>query len=175
MGFDKVFTPLGRGESPLQRIAALLEGRNAIAVVPSKHLAGAQRMAPALRLVANDEPQRGMTHSLRRALSVVDEPGDLAILLGDKPFFNTLLLDRMERALDGFDVAYPVSNEGAPGHPVLFSTRAQELVSFLPEGDTLAQVRDDPSLRRHRVLIENSGAFADLNDPAQWAAAGRRA
>jgi CTP:molybdopterin cytidylyltransferase MocA len=171
MGFDKVFTPLGGGESPLQRIAALLEGRVAIVVVPSRHLADAATMAPALRAVENDEPARGMAHSLRRALTAIGEHEDFGVLLGDKPFFGATLLDRMERAFEGFDVAYPVSALGVPGHPVLFSARVRALAESLPDGDTLALLRDDPSLRRNAVLVKDAGAFADLNDPEQWAAA----
>jgi molybdenum cofactor cytidylyltransferase len=173
MGFDKVFSTLAGGQSPLQLIGAVLQGRAGVVVVPSKHLAEAAAVAPALRAVANDEPERGMTHSLRIALSAVKEGEDFGILLADKPFFTTALLDQMERALAGFDVAYPASAQGVPGHPVLFTATARALVTRLPEGDTLARLRDDPSLRRNAVGVEEFGAFADLDDPEQWEAARR--
>lgn len=171
MGFDKVFAPLGGGEAPLQRIAAALDARSGIVVVPSKYLATAASMAGGLRAVANDQPERGMAHSLRIALCIVGENEDFAILLGDKPFVSVPLLERMERAFNGFDVAYPRNARGVPGHPVLFRAGARGLASTLPDGDTLALLRDNPSLRRNIVSLEDPGAFADLNDPEQWTAA----
>ena len=147
MGFPKVFTPLPRKEgTPLERIAALLEGRDGIAVVPPAHRDDAARMAPRLRLVVNGEAERGMAHSLRCALVEVDE----------------------EAAFAGYDVAYPLSPARIPGHPVLFSPRARPFASRLSDGDTLSQLRDEPQLRRTVVRLDDPGAFRDLDEPAQW-------
>jgi molybdenum cofactor cytidylyltransferase len=170
MGFEKVFTPL-RGRSPLERIAALLDGRSGLVVVPPERQREAQRLAPQMRVLCNGEPKRGMTHSLRLAMEAVEEETDFGVLLGDKPFVARATLDRMERAFVDVDVAYPVDAAGVPGHPVLFTARARALLSKLPDGDTLAGLRDDPSLKRSAVLVDDSGAFADLDEPAEWQAA----
>ncbi len=170
MGFAKVFTPL-RGRSPLERIAALLAGREAIAVVPAGRQGDAQRIAPQMRVVPNGEPELGMTHSLRLALPAIEKGEDFGIVLGDKPFVQRATLERLEAALRGFDVVYPVNPSDVPGHPVLFAARARDLVASLPDGDTLTRLRDDPSLRSMRVEIEDPGAFADFDEPAEWEAA----
>lgn len=169
MGFPKVFTPLPRKEgTPLERIAALLEGRDGIAVVPPAHRDDAARMAPRLRLVVNGEAERGMAHSLRCALVEVDEEAAFGVLLGDKPFLTRSSLDALEAAFAGYDVAYPLSPARIPGHPVLFSPRARPFASRLSDGDTLSQLRDEPQLRRTVVRLDDPGAFRDLDEPAQW-------
>lgn len=168
MGFAKVFTPL-RGTPPLSRLAALLQGREAIAVVPPERAGEARAMAPAMRVVVNAQPERGMAHSLRLAVAMLD--GDFGVLLGDKPFLRAQTLHVLERALDGADVVYPVRADGVPGHPVLFASHLRERALALPDGDTIVRLRDDPSLRRTRLEIHDGGAFDDLDEPAQWSAA----
>lgn len=168
MGFAKVFTPLAGAGTPLERIAALLEGRGAVVVVPPEHSAGARRMAPYMRIVVNAEPERGMAHSLRLALATIAPGEDFGVLLGDKPFLRRSTLERMEASLAGFDVAYPVSRAGVPGHPVLFAASARAIVEHLPDGDTLARARDDRSLRSNGITVDDEGAFADLDEPGDW-------
>ncbi|HEY9084543.1 MAG TPA: NTP transferase domain-containing protein [Candidatus Tyrphobacter sp.] len=170
MGFAKVFAPL-RGRSPLERIAALLEGREAIVVVPPERRRDAQRMAPRMRMVPNGEPGRGMTHSLRLALEAVEADADFGILLGDEPFLSRATLERIEEAFAGVDVAYPVNAEGVPGHPVIFAARLRARLRELPDGDALSQLRDDSSLVRSVVRCDDPGAYRDLNEPADWEAA----
>ncbi len=168
MGFAKVFTPLAGGGAPLERIAALLHDREAIVVVSPERRDEASRMAPRMRLVANAQPERGMTHSLRIGLEAIATAAPFGVLLGDKPFLRRATLERMEASLAGFDVAYPVSSAGVPGHPVLFAARARALVEHLSDGDTLARARDDRSLRRNALAVDDEGAFLDLDDPEAW-------
>jgi CTP:molybdopterin cytidylyltransferase MocA len=171
MGFAKVFTSLAGASAPLERIAALLEGREAIAVVPPDRHDDAARMARGMRVATNAQPERGMAYSLRLGLSLVPEGAAFGVLLGDKPFLKRATLDFMENAFEGFDVAYPISPSNVPGHPVLFSARCRGLVERLPDGDSLAQVRDDPALLRNAVRVDDPGAYLDLDEPAQWSAA----
>lgn len=171
MGFDKVFAPLGSGGAPLERVATLLRERCAILVVPRERVEEARRMAPGMRVVVNGEPQRGMAHSLRLALEALDDGEDFGVLLGDKPFLTRATLDALERALRDHDVVYPVSEGGIPGHPVLFAATVREKALQLPDGDTIFTLRDEPALRSARVLIDDAGAFSDLDTPAHWEAA----
>ena len=168
MGFAKVFAPL-RGTPPLARLALLLQGRDAVAVVPPDRENDARAMAPELRVVANAHPERGMTHSLRLALATFE--GDFGVLLGDKPFVSARTLASLEEALGGADVAYPVRAQGVPGHPVLFSASARAFVERLPDGDTISQLRDEPALRRVMFESDDPGAFADFDAPEEWGAA----
>ncbi|MGH7736664.1 MAG: nucleotidyltransferase family protein [Candidatus Tyrphobacter sp.] len=171
MGFPKAFTPLPGDGSPFRRIADLLRGRDAIAVVPPAHAHDARSIAPAMRVVENSQPQRGMAHSLRLALRSAGAPQDFGVLLGDKPFLSPTTLSIMEGALAEYDVAFPLSSEGVGGHPVLFAARVWERALALPDGDTIRDLRDDPALRRNAVTVGDAGAFADVNTPAQWEAA----
>ncbi|MHB8433518.1 MAG: nucleotidyltransferase family protein [Candidatus Tyrphobacter sp.] len=172
MGFAKVFTPLAGAGTPLERIAALLEARRAVVVVPPERRADARRMAPDMRVVLNAEPERGMTHSLLLGLAAVPQDSPFGVLLGDKPFLRRSTLERMEASLAGFDVAYPVSRAGVPGHPVIFAAPARAIVEHLPDGDTLARARDDRSLRSNALAVEDEGAFLDLDEPGDWRARG---
>ena len=172
MGFPKVFERLGDA-APLERIAAALSERPFVVVVDPTHESIARRMAPKAQAIAvNDAPERGMVHSLRLGLAAVETIRPFGVLLGDMPFLNPETLATLERALaDGADVVHPVDDTGVGGHPVLFSTVARSRVPLLPDGDTLRQLRDDPSLRRAAVLVRDRGAFVDLDEPAQWEAA----
>ena len=171
MGFAKVFTPLGSGGTPLERIACLLRGRNAIAVVPPDRVGEARGLAPEMRVVANAQPERGMAHSLALALETMPESEDFAVLLGDKPFVRAGTLAALERELDGADAVYPVSVEGVPGHPALFSAKLRERALALPDGDAISRLRDDSALRVSPVACDDAGAFADLDVPTDWEAA----
>lgn len=169
MGFDKPVTPLA-GRAPLARIGAALGEREVIVVVPS-HLAGAARqLLNQARVIANDEPNLGMAHSLRCALSAIDETRAFAIVLADMPAITRTVIERTEALFleSHADVTYPVNASGVPGHPVLFSPRARVLIDALPAGDTLRAARDDESLRRATWVCEDDGAFRDLDDPQQW-------
>jgi CTP:molybdopterin cytidylyltransferase MocA len=169
MGFPKVFAPLpSEGRTPLERIAAVLEGREGIAVVPSAHREEAARMAPRLRIVVNDAVEKGMVHSLRCALAILGGDVPFGVLLADKPFLTRTSLDIVEDALAGYDVAYPRSSSGVPGHPVVFAASARDFAARLPDGDTLSLLRDEPQLRRNVVRLDDPGAFRDLDEPSQW-------
>lgn len=168
MGFAKVFTPLPGGTAPLARIAALLQDREAVVVVPPDRCGDASRLAPRMLVVVNAEPQRGMTHSLHLALAAIPPASSFGVLLGDTPFLRSSTLEHVEASLAGFDVAYPVSQAGVPGHPVLFAAPARAIVEHLPDGDTLARARDDASLRRNALAVEDEGAFLDLDEPGDW-------
>lgn len=171
MGFAKVFTPLGLDGAPLERIAALLDGRDAVVVVPPERMDDVRRMAPAMRVVSNERPERGMVHSLRLALAAIGEGEDFGVVLGDKPFLTRATLEALERALHGHDVVYPTSADAVPGHPVLFAASARERALRLPDGDTIFTLRDDPALRSAPVRVDDAGAFRDLDSPAQWESA----
>jgi molybdenum cofactor cytidylyltransferase len=168
MGFDKVVAPLS-GRSPLERAVAALAGRESVLVVPSRLAREARRLAPAARVVTNDEPERGMTHSLRLALAFVARDRDFGVLPADLPAMTARTIERTEASLaSGAGVAFPVGESGTPGHPVLFAARARAVVEALPEGDTLRRARDDASLSRATWICRDQSAFLDLDEPADW-------
>jgi CTP:molybdopterin cytidylyltransferase MocA len=170
MGFDKVTTPIA-GVSPLARIVSALGARPFAIVVPSHLADAAARIAPSASIALNDEPERGMTHSLRIGLRCVEAGRAFGVLLGDMPAMTQTTLARTEAIFTGdVDVAYPVDARGTPGHPVLFSACVRTLVEALPDGDTLRRARQDPSLKSATWLCTDGSAFLDLDEPRDWEA-----
>jgi len=168
MGFDKVVTRNG-SEAPLESIARALGERACITIVPPRLLETAISMMPYAVIVVNEDPTRGMTHSLRVALGAVPPDQPFGVLLGDMPAMTDSTIERTEALLtDDVDVAFPVDAENQPGHPVLFSARARAVVESLRDGDTLRDARDRDSLKRATWTCEDASAFLDLDLPAQW-------
>jgi CTP:molybdopterin cytidylyltransferase MocA len=169
MGFDKVVTPLA-GVSPLESIVRALREREAVIVVPSRLAGRVAEIAPDASLAINDEPERGMSHSLRAGLRYVAVDRAFGVLLGDMPAITDATLARTEALLDGVvDVAHPVDARGNPGHPVIFSVRMRAAIEALPDGDTLRSARER-AVRRATWHCRDRSAFLDLDDPAQWEA-----
>jgi molybdenum cofactor cytidylyltransferase len=113
-------------------------------------------------LLQNDEPERGMSHSLALANRYVR--GDLAliVLLGDKPLIGHALIETICRAAEGADVVYPIHGD-EPGHPVCLSPRARRCIDDLPIGDTLRLLRTHPSLTRRVIETQDYGAVFDVD------------
>lgn len=172
MGFDKAVTRSG-GVAPLERIALALGERASVVVVPSRLREIAGAMMPRSLVAANDDPNRGMAHSLRAGLQLVAAHEPFGVLLGDMPAMTEATLAQTERVLAaGADAAFPVDGGGRPGHPVLFSPRARAIVEGLSDGDTVREARDHASLVRRTWVCADRSAFLDLDVPAEWEAFG---
>lgn len=170
MGFDKAVTRQG-DSAPLERIALALGERPVVLVVPTRLQSIAARMMPRATLVANDEPQRGMTHSLKAGLRTVETTLPFGVLLGDMPAMTEATLARTELLFQrDVDVAFPTDRGGTAGHPVLFSPRARRVIESLQDGDTLRQARNDVSLVRATWVCTDASAFLDLDVPGEWEA-----
>jgi CTP:molybdopterin cytidylyltransferase MocA len=110
-----------------------------------------------------------MTHSLQLADAAAPAGRPLAVLLGDKPLLRAALIDVVAAHVgDGIDLAYPVGNDGVPGHPVVFGVRARARIASLPPGDTLKLLRDDPTLVAAKVAVDDAGAFVDIDSEADY-------
>lgn len=175
MGFEKATAPLA-GRSPLERIAAVLRTRPAIVVTRADLQDACARAMPGATILINPAPERGMTSSLRIADANVAVDETLGVLLADKPFLSEATLAPLEAQLAAHpsDVLYPVNDEGIGGHPVFFGPRARVELRGLPDGDTLARLRDAPSLRTAAIPCRDEGAFLDVDSPEAWREAERR-
>ena len=152
LGGEKLALPF-RGGTILDAVLAACKG------MPTVLVASARRND--VRTIVNDAPERGMAHSLKLANREIPNDRRIAVLLGDKPLVTATLVRRLLEA-EQADVVFPERN-GVPGHPVVFSARARRLIDMLPDGDTLQRLRDDPSLTRHAVPIEDDGAYVDVD------------
>jgi molybdenum cofactor cytidylyltransferase len=119
-----------------------------------------------LRVVRNDEPERGMTHSLALADAALAPAEPIAVLLADLPDCDAAAIARVVDAYgDDVDVVVPRAGERF-GHPVVFGPRARARIGSLPEGDALHRLRDDAALRRRIVTVGDRAAFADIDTEA---------
>jgi molybdenum cofactor cytidylyltransferase len=172
MGHAKAVTPLG-DRSALERLHDALPGRALVVVTRTELRNACAAGAPSARVLVNERPQDGMSASLRVADEAIDAAATIAVIPADKPFVRSDTVAACELRLKSgaIDVLFPVSADGEPGHPVYFGPAARAKLARLPRGDTLHRVRDDASLRRAAVFVEDAGAFRDLDTPEQWRAA----
>jgi molybdenum cofactor cytidylyltransferase len=115
-----------------------------------------------VEVLRNDEPARGMSHSLALANRIVAAELTLIVLLGDKPFVSRSLIESICAAAEDSDVVYPVREE-VPGHPVALSPGARRYVDGLPDGDTLRLLRNRPELRERAMQTSDLGAVFDVD------------
>lgn len=139
-------------------------------VVVASQAVAAELAGSGVRVVRNDEPERGMTRSLQLGAAAVAAGEPVAVLLGDLPDCDATAVARVVAAYDAdADVVVPRAGKRY-GHPVIFGPAALAKLSSIPEGDTLNVLRDDPTLRRRIVEVDDAAAFADIDTEADLAA-----
>ena len=130
------------------------------------------RREVAARIVHNPNYQRGQFSSVLAGLHAVDRPGVDALLLTlvDVPLVSAAtiraVLDRFHTS--SAPIVRPVRGD-AHGHPVLI---ARSLFADLRAADPAEGAK--PVVRRHAsaagdVLVEDAGAFLDIDTPAEYA------
>lgn len=164
MGAQKLLMPY-RGRTMIEYVIDAARAWHPL-VVAGEEVARLLGGRSDIDLIVNEEPQRGMAHSLRLADAELAHDRALIVLLGDKPQVTELLIRRIYDALGDADVCYPVHEKsGEPGHPVIFSSAARKKIQELADGDTLRELRDDSSLERVTVPTDEPGAFFDVDTP----------
>jgi molybdenum cofactor cytidylyltransferase len=165
MGEQKLLLPLN-GATLLERALDAARDFPAIAVV-APELASLVVPRAGLQIVINNEPERGMAHSLALADAAVgDRATALVVLLADTPFVDAALVRRVVASLGSADVAYPV-RAGNPGHPVAFGPRPRAELARWGDGDSLRRLRDDPRWDRREVPETGEAPFLDVDTPAE--------
>jgi CTP:molybdopterin cytidylyltransferase MocA len=127
-------------------------------------------LAERVRVVINNEPERGMNRSLALADAALPPDEPIAVLLGDLPDCDTAAIARVVDAYDdGADVVVPQLGTRY-GHPVVFGPVARRAIAGLGDGDGLNRVRDAATLRRRTIAVDSAGAFTDIDTEAELAA-----
>lgn len=161
-GRNKLLEPFESG-TLLERAIGACAGFETV-VVCSPETARAIEGA-AVRIVVNERAELGMSQSLICANAVIDAQASIAVLPADLAFIEaSSLQDFIARAGES-DVTYPVSRDGTPGHPVIFSADARTRIPALARGDSIRALRDDPELTRQRVAIAEPWPFVDVDVP----------
>jgi CTP:molybdopterin cytidylyltransferase MocA len=175
MGRPKLLERIG-GRSLIARAVAAA-GDRAVVVVASRAVAAelaATGAGEGLRIVRNDEPERGMNHSLRLADAAIPAAEPIAVLLGDLPDCDAAAVSRVVDAYDDdVDVVVPQAG-GRLGHPVVFGPQARREIAALADGDGLHRLRDAPALRRRIVAVDDARAFDDIDTDAELQARAAR-
>lgn len=175
MGRPKLLERIG-GRTLIARALAAA-GSRPVVVVASAAVAAeleASGAADRVRVVRNDEPDRGMNHSLRLADEAVAPGEAIAVLLADLPDCDAAAVDRVVNAYDAeSDVVVPRAGERF-GHPVIFGPAARRAIATLGDGDGLHRVRDAADLRRRVVAVDDARAFDDIDTDADLSARAAR-
>lgn len=131
---------------------------------------------PELELVWVPDAVEGLSRSLRAGLAALpDTATDVLILLADLPEIEESDLRALlnaRRARPDADVWRAVTEDGAPGHPLILSSRLFPDLAAL-EGDSGAGGVIRAAHKADRVEpvpLPGQRALTDLDTPADWAA-----
>lgn len=171
MGRQKLLERIG-GKSLIARAVEAAAAWPTV-VVASDEVAAeltASGAAERVRIVRNDEPERGMNRSLALADAAIVAGEPIAVLLADLPDCDAAAIARVVDAYgDDVDVVVPQAGERL-GHPVVFGPAARRAIAALPDGDGLHRVRDAAGLRRRVVPVDDPRAFEDIDTDAELTA-----
>jgi molybdenum cofactor cytidylyltransferase len=163
-GSQKLLHQLGDNDTLLGRAIRASSSFKAVVVCSDATLGPARALQA--RTIVNREPERGMAHSLRLANDMIAAEDAILVLPAD-------LLSIEAHHLTGFaalangddDVLFPMRSDGTPGHPVYFSARARALIGRLADNEPIAHLRDNASLARRAIAVDELWPFRDVDEP----------
>ncbi len=160
-GTDKLLHVWRNGDTLIARAVRACSGFPTLAV--SSNRVAAALDSAGVAIVRNEEPERGMAHSLRLANARIDPAEAIAVLPADLALIEPENVALAIEALADADVVYPVRADGTPGHPVVFSSRARSFIDELPDGDSIRQLRDREGILRRIILVEEAWPYTDVD------------
>ncbi|MHA3913311.1 NTP transferase domain-containing protein [Halovulum sp. GXIMD14793] len=125
----------------------------------------------AVETVTAADASTGMAASLRAGLRAARGADAVIVMLADMPDVEVGHLDALIAAYDpdkGHEICRAVTEDGQPGHPVLFGRRFFESLSAL-EGDQGARSVVAAAKEFVTDVKTGSAALLDLDTPEQWA------
>ncbi len=168
MGFPKALLPY-RGATFLEYLVGLLSGRVDPLFLVLGHdadrIRAATRLPPNVRVLINENYQRGQLSSLHTAIRALEATATAGLLVAlvDHPCIGAEVVEALLTvfAAERPDVLVPTF-EGRRGHPMIFSARLfPELLEAPLEQGARAVVR------RHAVreiAVSDPGILADIDD-----------
>lgn len=175
-GRDKLLEDVGG--RPMLRAAvdaaAASDARRVVAVLPPG--APARRAAldgASAEIVEAADAAEGMAASLRAGLAAVAATADaVVVMLADMPEVTADHVNRLIAAYDparGREICRARSDDGRPGHPVLFGRRFFESLSDLRGDGGAREVIAAATEFLTDVPTPGRGATLDLDTPEDWA------
>lgn len=191
MGQPKLLLPL-RGEPVIVHVLRAAAARDAsgkplldpVLVVLGPHapdaLARHVSAAPRVRTVRAGDAAQGQAHSLRAGVASLVRQGQavegVCVLLGDQPFVDGRLLERLLQAFAAHPSAFVVPHyEGQRGNPVIIPRMFFPQVLAL-SGDTGARpLFRHPQAQIQAVEVDSDAVLLDMDTPEAYAALRARA
>jgi len=173
-GRDKLIETVD-GEPLIRRQAqrAIATGAHVTVTLPDYDHPRAQALAGLpVKLVAVPDSHLGMSASIRRGVSLMPRGMQAVIVLpADMPELESADIQAL---IDGFGASpYPMlqqatSEDGTPGHPVLFPADCFSALQHLAGDQGARAVLQDNRHRLRRVALKGDRALVDLDTPEAW-------
>jgi molybdenum cofactor cytidylyltransferase len=126
------------------------------------------------RIAENRRAGEGMGTSIAAGLAALREDADaVLILMGDMPEIRARDIDRLIAAFDPEEnraIVRATSEDGRPGHPVLFGRRFFEALAALGGDSGARQVIRENAEFLVEVALPGRAALTDLDTPEAWEA-----
>ncbi|SMR71913.1 CTP:molybdopterin cytidylyltransferase MocA [Aliiroseovarius halocynthiae] len=170
MGQDKLLKTLPNGKSLLEdriRMIAATGVTPFVALPENSQRTRLLETLPAVVVPVKDQTL-GLGHSLSTAVAAIPAQIDgIMVMLCDLPDLTSNDLSAMMAQFDGSSILRGASEDGIPGHPVIFPmTYRTQLMTIT--GDKGAQdVLQNSPVTLHRLPGQN--AVLDLDTPEDWA------
>lgn len=157
-----------------QVLRALDTGAHVAVTLPSPdHPRLATLEGLGVQLVFVPDADEGMAASLRRGVAMLPKGVEaLMILPADMPELETIDLQRL---IDSFraepqpTLQQATSEDGQPGHPVMFPADCFHAMQYLTGDQGARQVLQANGHRLRRVALPGERAVTDLDTPEAWA------
>ena len=162
-GSQKLLHRLASGDTLLERAIRASGAFETVIVCSEQTMPAAQALHA--RTILNREPERGMAHSLRLANREIARERPILVLPADLLLVEPHHLADFAALANDADVLHPVRSDGAPGHPVYFSSRARTLIEELRDNEPIAKLRDRAGLSRTTVTIDEAWPYRDVDQP----------
>ena len=167
-GSDKRLAMLNNGNTLISQTVAAIKAANVdyrIAIQPND-VETFSRLFPKDKLIAIDDYEKGMGHTIAGALNVIkDECSCCLICLADMPFVLSDTYRAIANAIDSFDAVVPCY-EGLRGNPVAISRSLFPRFLSL-EGDIGGKyILNDNFLKLLELEVDDPGILKDIDAPS---------
>jgi len=172
MGSDKALLPLGDSTFLRTLIETFLTRLDPVVVVLGHHaseIRATVRTDPRVRLVTNEDYDRGMLSSLQTGLRAVEMDSGVVFTLVDHPGVRAETLAMVVEAFEeGVQTAAIPRYEGERGHPVAISPQlGAELLALPPDSSPKSVMRNAYSKARF-VDVDDPAVVEDIDTPARY-------
>lgn len=127
---------------------------------------GKVRISDKVKIVLNDDPDKGRFYSLQCGLKSLNSRRNILITNIDNPFINKDICLKMLRQINDCDYIYPVFN-GKGGHPLLINKTVAE--GILLQDNTQMNLKEFlKSYRKKTNNVSDQKVLININTPEDY-------